>query len=117
MRKTRTQRMLPRAFWEVFFSAEFGERPIRRKHLSYATKHRPHSRRLVPVAPAPRAYAAAPAAPVLRAPASPAADSQKLRNEILRLELLVKKLQAELEAQKQYCNALEAHFKTLQETV
>jgi DNA-binding response OmpR family regulator len=70
-----------------------------------------------PVAPAPRGYPAAPAAPVLRAPAPPAADTQKLRNEILRLELLVKKLQAELEAQKQYCNALEAHFKTLQETV
>ena len=32
-------------------------------------------------------------------------------------ELLVKKLQAELEAQKQYCSALEAHFKTMQETV
>jgi DNA-binding response OmpR family regulator len=69
-----------------------------------------------PAAPAPRAYPAAPAAPLLRAPAPPAADTQKLRNEILRLELLVKKLQAELEAQKQYCNALEAHFKTLQET-
>jgi CheY-like chemotaxis protein len=68
-------------------------------------------------APAPRAYPAAPATPVLRASAPPAADTQKLRNEILRLELLVKKLQAELEAQKQYCNALEAHFKTLQETV
>jgi hypothetical protein len=63
-------------------------------------------------APAPRAYPA-PAAPAPRAPA----DTQKLRNEILRLELLVKKLQAELEAQKQYCNALEAHFKTLQESV
>jgi DNA-binding response OmpR family regulator len=70
-----------------------------------------------PAAPAPRAYPVAPAAPVLRAPAPPAADAQKLRNEILRLELLVKKLQAELEAQKQYCNALEAHFKTLQESV
>ncbi len=69
------------------------------------------------VAPTPRAYPVAPAAPVLRAPAPPAADTQKLRNEVLRLELLVKKLQAELEAQKQYCNALEAHFKTLQETV
>jgi hypothetical protein len=32
------------------------------------------------------------------------------------LELFVKKLQAELEAQRQYCTALEAHFKVLQET-
>ena len=49
-------------------------------------------------------------------PAAPAgADVQKLRNEILRLELLVKKLQAELEAEHQYCAALEAHFKNLQE--
>jgi CheY-like chemotaxis protein len=44
-----------------------------------------------------------------------AADLQKLRNEILRLEFLVKKLQAELEAEHQYCAALEAHFKNLQE--
>lgn len=64
------------------------------------------------VAPAPPAAAAAAAQ---RVAASPPADVQKLRNEIRRLELLVKKLQAELEAQHQYCAALEAHFKTLQE--
>jgi hypothetical protein len=45
----------------------------------------------------------------------PAAEVQKLRNEIRRLELLVKKLQAELEAEHQYCAALEAHFKSSQE--
>jgi hypothetical protein len=28
----------------------------------------------------------------------------------------VKKLQAELEAQKQYCSALESHFKAMQES-
>jgi DNA-binding response OmpR family regulator len=50
-----------------------------------------------------------------RVAAPPSADVQKLRNEIRRLELLVKKLQAELEAEHQYCAALEAHFKTLQE--
>jgi CheY-like chemotaxis protein len=44
-----------------------------------------------------------------------AADVQRLRNEILRLEFLVKKLQAGLEAEHQYCAALEAHFKNLQE--
>jgi len=57
----------------------------------------------------PPAHAAAPAA------VAPAAEIQKLRNEIRRLELLVKKLQAELEAEHQYCAALEAHFKSSQE--
>jgi CheY-like chemotaxis protein len=46
----------------------------------------------------------------------PSAELQKLRNEIRGLELLVKKLRAELEAQQQYCAALEAHIKTLQES-
>jgi len=63
------------------------------------------------IAPTPRAVA--PAAPPPTA--APPAEVQKLRNEIRRLELLVKKLQAELEAEHQYCAALEAHFKTLQE--
>jgi CheY-like chemotaxis protein len=67
------------------------------------------------VAPAPRVYPAPPA-PAPRAPVAPPAEIQKLRNEVLRLELLVKKLQAELEAQKQYCSALESHFKTMQES-
>jgi CheY-like chemotaxis protein len=53
-----------------------------------------------------------PAAPSV---SSAAPEMQKLRNEILRLELLVRKLQAELEAQRQYSAALEAHFKSLQE--
>jgi hypothetical protein len=44
------------------------------------------------------------------------AEVQKLRNELRRLELFVKKLQAELEAEHQYCAALEAHFKALQES-
>jgi len=64
-------------------------------------------------APAHRPVVSAP--PPQPRPAAPAAaDIQKLRNEILRLELLVKKLQAELEAEHQYCAALEAHFKNLQ---
>jgi hypothetical protein len=51
------------------------------------------------------------------APAAPAsADLQKLRNEVRRLEFLVKKLQAELEAEHKYCEALEAHFKAVQES-
>ena len=48
--------------------------------------------------------------------AAPAAEIQKLRNEIRRLELFVKKLEAELQAEHQYCAALEAHFKALQES-
>jgi CheY-like chemotaxis protein len=62
--------------------------------------------------------APAPAAPpaAQRAAAPPSnAEVTKLRNEVRRLELLVKKLQAELEAQHQYTAALEAHIKTLQD--
>jgi hypothetical protein len=43
-------------------------------------------------------------------------ELQKLRNEIRRLELFVKKLQAELEAEHKYCEALEAHFKAVQDS-
>jgi CheY-like chemotaxis protein len=51
-----------------------------------------------------------------RPAAASSAESQKLRNEIRRLELLVKKLEAELQAEHQYCAALEAHFKLQQES-
>jgi len=44
------------------------------------------------------------------------ADVAKLRIEILRFEHLVKKLQSELEAEREYARALEEHIKTLQET-
>jgi len=60
-----------------------------------------------------------PAAPAAAPPAAPAANTaelQKLRNEVRRLELLVKKLQAELDAQRQYCAALEADFKAVHES-
>jgi CheY-like chemotaxis protein len=61
-----------------------------------------------------------PASPALASPQrptpTPAAEIQKLRNEIRRLELFVKKLEAELQAEHQYCAALEAHFKALQES-
>jgi DNA-binding response OmpR family regulator len=72
-----------------------------------------------PAAPRPHAnpLAAAPPRPVATAPAPhAAAEVQRLRNEIRRLEFLVKKLQAELDAQQEYCAALEAHFKTVQES-
>ena len=68
------------------------------------------------VTPPPRAYPAPPPAPAARARVAPPAEVQKLRNEVLRLELLVKKLQMELEAQKQYCSALESHFKAMHES-
>jgi len=75
-----------------------------------------------PAAVAPAAAAArpapAPAPPSRPAAASPAAsmDVQKLKFEIMRLETLVKKLQADLESERQYSRALEEHVKTLQES-
>src|SRR4029077_16687160 len=43
-------------------------------------------------------------------------DVGKLKVEIMRLEGLVKKLQSELQAEREYSRALEAHVKTLQES-
>jgi CheY-like chemotaxis protein len=63
-------------------------------------------------APAPTPAAASPA------PAAKAAnngDAAKLKIEIMRLEGLVKKLQSELQAEREYSRALEDHVKTLQE--
>ena len=69
-----------------------------------------------PAPPAPAAPAAAP--PMPQAPPRPTAgmDMAKIKLEVLRLEGLVKKLQAELEAEREYSRALEAHIKTLQES-
>lgn len=85
-----------------------------------------------PPAPALQASSAAVAAPAPRAsappmptrasvaaaaaPATGSPDVAKLRLEMLRLEGLVKKLQSELAAEREYAQALEAHIKTLQET-
>lgn len=49
------------------------------------------------------------------AKAAPMNDAGKLKIEIMRLEGLVKKLQSELQAEREYSRALEAHVKTLQE--
>src|SRR5438067_281445 len=80
------------------------------------------------MAPAPAARAVAPvpqAAPAVAAPPPPrmaatamssSSDVQKLRLEVLRLEGLVKKLQSELQAEREYSAALEAHVKTLQDS-
>lgn len=43
------------------------------------------------------------------------AEIQKLRLEIQRIEMLVRKLQAELEAERQYVASLESHVRALQE--
>jgi CheY-like chemotaxis protein len=48
--------------------------------------------------------------------AGPLNDAAKLKIEIMRLEGLVKKLQSELVAEREYSRALEAHVKTLQES-
>lgn len=77
---------------------------------------RPESSVALASRPAPAAPPWTRPAPVQKPPAALAADVQKLRNEVRRLEMLAKKLQAELEAQREYCAALEAHLKTLQET-
>jgi CheY-like chemotaxis protein len=74
----------------------------------------------VPAAPAaPRR--AIPPAPAAAAPGNghaavlPAPELQKLRREIQRLEMLVRKLQSDLEAERKYVASLEEHLKTLQE--
>jgi CheY-like chemotaxis protein len=64
----------------------------------------------------PRQAAPAPPAPFGAPPQRPAAsnaDLQKLRVEISRLELLIKKLQTELQIERQYNQALEVHVRTL----
>jgi CheY-like chemotaxis protein len=80
-----------------------------------------------PIAAPPAPAAAAPApipqpAPVVAAPLPPrpapstqTMDPARLKIEILRLEHLVKKLQSELDAEREYSRALEEHIKTLQD--
>jgi len=67
------------------------------------------------------AFSPRPTAPTVPAPFAPASqrpapsniDMQKLRAEISRLELLIKKLQTELQIERQYNQALEVHVRTL----
>jgi hypothetical protein len=51
--------------------------------------------------------------PVGSRPTSHVSDVQKLRAEIAHLELLIKKLQTELQIERQYNQALELHVRTL----
>ena len=58
-----------------------------------------------------------PQRPVPAGAAPPASlDLQKMKLELMRLENLVKKLQSELEAEREYTRALEEHVKTLTES-
>ena len=74
-------------------------------------------------APAPQPVAAAPSPKppmptrqtVAAANGNGSLDLQKMKVEVMRLEGLVRKLQSELEAERQYSVALEEHIKTLQE--
>lgn len=68
----------------------------------------------------PKNEAPAQRVPIAAAPQRPAAppnnDLQKLRVEIMRLDLLVKKLQAELQIEREYTQTLELHLRTLRES-
>ena len=86
--------------------------PAPRSVFPPVTPPAPSPAAALPATPAPR-----PVVPVVTpAPAAAPAEVQKLRNEVRRLEMLIRKLQAELEAEHKYCEALEAHFKTQQES-
>jgi hypothetical protein len=54
-----------------------------------------------------------PSAPPAARTASPLSEIHKLRAEIAHLELLVKKLQTELQIERQYNQALQLHVRTL----
>jgi CheY-like chemotaxis protein len=107
--------------------------PVQQRAVAAATAPAP-----VPQAPIPVTATAAVATPQVQAPANvtpitppvpvaptPTAppvsakavngDVSKLKVEIMRLEGLVKKLQSELQAEREYSRALEDHVKTLQE--
>ena len=68
-----------------------------------------------PRQPASAHYDAQPSAPAPARPAPTASDVHKLRVEIARLDLLVKKLQTELQIERQYNQALETQIRTLTE--
>ena len=69
-----------------------------------------------PVAPPP-VSSAQPGGSAPPRPAGPSAhEMQKLRAEILRLELLIKKLQTELQIEREYNQTLELHIRTLRES-
>jgi len=89
--------------------------PLVQPHASEAPWSRAVADALVnpaapPMHPHPAPVAVSPAAP---RPAASVSDVQKFRVEISRLELLIKKLQTELQIERQYNQALELHVRTL----
>jgi CheY-like chemotaxis protein len=111
-----------------------GAQPAARGHLGLFASAPPPAASAVPPSPVPlfdetawpkalaEAFSQRPSAPASpspqrSAPPAVAADVQRLKNEILRLDLLVKKLQTELTIERQYCQALELQIKTLQESL
>jgi CheY-like chemotaxis protein len=76
----------------------------------------PAAPQAIPAVPAPAIVASPAPANGSTAKSAPLNDAGKLKIEIMRLEGLVKKLQSELQAEREYSKALEAHIKTLQES-
>lgn len=68
-----------------------------------------------PSAPAAARPAAVRPSPSPAPPAASPGELQRLRAEVNRLEILVKKLRTELQAEHEYCEALESQLKSLQE--
>ena len=79
--------------------------------LSDAFTPQPHAAPYVP--PASHAPSHNFSLPTPNRPQASATDIQKLKTEISRLELLIKKLQTELQIERQYNQALELHVKSL----
>jgi CheY-like chemotaxis protein len=77
----------------------------------------PAPQQYAPPTQAPRAIPPMPQRPIPAGASAPASlDVQKMKLELMRLENLVKKLQSELEAEREYTRALEEHVKTLTES-
>jgi len=105
------------------FSPPPAPRPVAAQQPPVAEQRTPESiwpRALAEAFIAPRPGDGAPAQQNLQQPgaqpgrpAPTAADIQKLRSEIARLDLLVKKLQTEMQIERQYTQALELQIQTL----
>ncbi len=101
------------ALSSIFASAPAGVAPPRPRTLAAPAP----SQAMAPLpVTAPVAVAVAPPQPVANGTGpSVSGDVAKLRMEIARLEGLVKKLQSELAAEREYVKSLEEHFKTTQQ--
>ncbi len=88
--------------------------PVQQRAMAAAAA--PAAPQAIPAVPAPAIVASPVPANGSVAKSAPLNDAGKLKIEIMRLEGLVKKLQSELLAEREYSKALEAHIKTLQES-